>query len=39
LMSARQKQELLQQVSGEFGGLQNVEHQKALRDRADITVM
>ncbi len=39
LMSARQKQELLQQVSGEFGGLLNVEHQKALRDTAEITVM
>jgi peptidyl-prolyl cis-trans isomerase D len=39
LMGARQKQELLQQVSGEFGGLLNVEHQKALRDRADITVI
>lgn len=39
LMSARQKQQLLQQVSGEFGGLLNVEFQKALRDRADITTM
>ena len=39
LMSARQKQELLQQVTGEFGGLLNVEHQKALRDRAEITVI
>jgi peptidyl-prolyl cis-trans isomerase D len=39
LMSERQKQQLLQQVSGEFGGLLNVEHQKALRDTAEITVM
>lgn len=39
LMSVRQKQELLQQISGEFGGLLNVEYQKALRDKAEIDVM
>ena len=39
LMISRQKQQLLDQVSGEFGGLLNVEFQKALRNRADITVI
>jgi len=37
VMSQQIKQQLEQQVSGEFGGLTNVEFQNGLRAKADIT--
>ena len=39
VLTERERDALDRQVSGEFAGLVDVEYQRALKDRADITVM